>query len=64
MGSTVASYLVSHLSKRNKDLPKALILQAPFLTLDDVDVDGKTIGVTQVLNKRGGSFSEEDEARL
>lgn len=26
--------------------------------------DGKVIGVTQVLNKRGGPFSEEDEARL
>lgn len=25
---------------------------------------GKTIGVTQVLNKRGGPFSHEDEARL
>ena len=25
---------------------------------------GKTIGVTQVLNKRGGPFSQEDEARL
>lgn len=25
---------------------------------------GKTIGVTQVLNKRGGPFSNEDEARL
>lgn len=25
---------------------------------------GKTIGVTQVLNKRGGPFSKEDEARL
>lgn len=26
--------------------------------------DGKRIGVTQVLNKRGGTFSEDDEARL
>ena len=26
--------------------------------------DGKIIGVSQVLNKRGGSFSSEDEARL
>lgn len=26
--------------------------------------DGKTIGVTQVLNKRGGPFTDEDEARL
>jgi adenylate cyclase len=26
--------------------------------------EGKRIGVTQVLNKRGGSFSAEDEARL
>ncbi|MBF0144079.1 MAG: GAF domain-containing protein [Magnetococcales bacterium] len=26
--------------------------------------DGRTIGVTQVLNKKGGVFSEEDESRL
>ena len=26
--------------------------------------DGKVIGVTQVLNKRGGPFSDEDETRL
>ncbi len=26
--------------------------------------DGKTIGVTQILNKRGGPFTEDDEARL
>lgn len=26
--------------------------------------DGKCIGVTQVLNKRGGAFTDEDEARL
>ena len=26
--------------------------------------DGKIIGVSQVLNKRGGSFTSEDEARL
>jgi adenylate cyclase len=26
--------------------------------------DGRTIGVTQVLNKRGGLFTDEDEARL
>ncbi len=26
--------------------------------------DGKTIGVTQILNKRGGPFTDEDEARL
>src|SRR5437016_369776 len=29
-----------------------------------VNKDGKTIGVTQVLNKRGGTFTGEDEARL
>jgi adenylate cyclase len=29
-----------------------------------VNKNGKTIGVTQVLNKRGGPFVEEDEARL
>ena len=29
-----------------------------------VNKDGKTIGVTQVLNKVGGSFKAEDEARL
>ena len=29
-----------------------------------INKDGKTIGVTQVLNKRGGPFTEDDEARL
>ena len=29
-----------------------------------VNRDGKVIGVTQALNKKGGSFSEEDEQRL
>ena len=29
-----------------------------------VNKAGKTIGVTQVLNKRGGPFSAEDEQRL
>ncbi len=29
-----------------------------------VNKDGKTIGVTQVLNKKGGPFTEEDETRL
>ncbi|MFT5483340.1 MAG: adenylate cyclase [Halieaceae bacterium] len=29
-----------------------------------INKDGKTIGVTQVLNKNGGPFTEEDEARL
>ncbi len=29
-----------------------------------VNKHGRTIGVTQVLNKRGGPFSEEDETRL
>jgi adenylate cyclase len=29
-----------------------------------VNKEGKVIGVTQVLNKRGGRFTEEDEARL
>lgn len=29
-----------------------------------INKDGKTIGVTQVLNKRGGSFNSEDETRL
>jgi adenylate cyclase len=29
-----------------------------------VNKNGKTIGVTQVLNKRGGPFTDEDEARL
>ena len=35
-----------------------------ILCVPVINKDGKTIGVTQVLNKRGGSFSEEDEARL
>ncbi|MFC1489865.1 GAF domain-containing protein [Candidatus Latescibacterota bacterium] len=29
-----------------------------------INKDGKTIGVTQVLNKRGGPFTREDESRL
>jgi adenylate cyclase len=29
-----------------------------------INKDGKTIGVTQVLNKRGGPFTDEDEQRL
>jgi adenylate cyclase len=29
-----------------------------------INKDGKTIGVTQVLNKRGGPFTDEDEKRL
>ena len=29
-----------------------------------VNKDGRTIGVTQVLNKRGGPFTGEDESRL
>lgn len=29
-----------------------------------VNKDGKTIGVTQVLNRRGGPFTDEDETRL
>jgi adenylate cyclase len=35
-----------------------------ILCVPVVNKAGKTIGVTQVLNKRGGSFSEEDESRL
>ncbi|MBF0374913.1 MAG: GAF domain-containing protein [Alphaproteobacteria bacterium] len=35
-----------------------------ILCVPVVNKDGKVIGVTQVLNKRGGSFNEEDEARL
>ena len=35
-----------------------------ILCVPVINKDGKTIGVTQVLNKRGGTFSEEDEARL
>jgi adenylate cyclase len=29
-----------------------------------INKDGKTLGATQILNKRGGPFTEEDEARL
>ncbi len=29
-----------------------------------INKNGKTIGVTQVLNKRGGAFTDEDEFRL
>ncbi len=35
-----------------------------ILCVPVVNQDGKRIGVTQVLNKKGGPFSEEDEARL
>lgn len=35
-----------------------------ILCVPVVNKNGKTIGVTQVLNKRGGTFSDEDEARL
>ena len=35
-----------------------------ILCVPVVNKQGKTIGVTQVLNKRGGLFTDEDEARL
>lgn len=35
-----------------------------ILCVPVVNKQGKTIGVTQVLNKRGGPFTPEDEARL
>ena len=35
-----------------------------ILCIPVTNKDGKVIGVTQVLNKRGGPFSEEDGARL
>ncbi|MFZ2406454.1 MAG: GAF domain-containing protein, partial [Methylobacter sp.] len=35
-----------------------------ILCVPVINKQGKTIGVTQVLNKRGGPFSSEDEARL
>ena len=35
-----------------------------ILCVPVVNKEGKTIGVTQVLNKRGGPFSDEDESRL
>ncbi|MEX0693954.1 MAG: GAF domain-containing protein [Rhodospirillales bacterium] len=35
-----------------------------ILCIPVTNKDGKVIGVTQVLNKRGGPFSDEDEARL
>ncbi|WP_296002432.1 GAF domain-containing protein [Rugamonas sp.] len=35
-----------------------------ILCVPIVNKHGKTIGVTQVLNKRGGPFSNEDESRL
>jgi adenylate cyclase len=35
-----------------------------MLCVPVVNKDGKRIGVTQVLNKSGGTFTEEDEARL
>jgi adenylate cyclase len=35
-----------------------------ILCVPVINKQGKTIGVTQVLNKRGGLFTDEDEARL
>ena len=35
-----------------------------ILCVPIVNKDNKTIGVTQVLNKKGGTFSDEDEQRL
>ena len=35
-----------------------------ILCVPIINKDGKTIGVTQVLNKRGGPFNDEDETRL
>ena len=35
-----------------------------ILCVPVINKDGKTIGVTQVLNRRGGPFSDEDESRL
>ena len=35
-----------------------------ILCVPVVNKDGKSIGVTQILNKRGGSFTDEDESRL
>ena len=35
-----------------------------ILCVPVINKDGKTIGVTQVLNKKGGTFNAEDESRL
>ncbi len=35
-----------------------------ILCVPVINKNGKTIGVTQVLNKRGGTFTEDDESRL
>ncbi len=35
-----------------------------ILCVPVLNKDGKTIGVTQALNKRGGAFTDDDEARL
>ena len=35
-----------------------------ILCVPVINKDGKTIGVTQVLNRRGGPFTDEDESRL
>jgi adenylate cyclase len=35
-----------------------------ILCVPVINIDGETIGVTQVLNKRGGAFTAEDEQRL
>jgi adenylate cyclase len=35
-----------------------------ILCVPVINKDGKTLGATQILNKRGGPFTEEDESRL
>ena len=40
------------------------ISRDPSFACRSSNKDGRTIGVTQVLNKRGGPFSDEDESRL
>src|ERR1019366_9102406 len=43
---------------------KTVFFTLSILCVPIVNKHGKTIGVTQVLNKHGGPFSSEDESRL
>jgi len=45
-------------------ISKPVSLPALSFVCPCLNKEGKTIGVSQVLNKRGGSFNSEDEKRL
>ena len=45
-------------------ISKQDILRAPYCVFPIINKDGECIGCTQVLNKKGGGFTAEDESRL